>query len=62
MYKTSLCVPVCICWYCCSIYPINAWIMAHIKVLLILVQGVFFIAELSTAKSVASSSSVTVQQ
>ena len=60
MYKTSLCAPVFICWYRC-IYLINAWIMAHIKILLILGQGVFFIAELSTAKWVASSS-VTVQQ
>ena len=61
MYKTSLCVPVFICWYHCCIYPINAWIMTHIKILLSLVQGVFFIAELSTTKWVASSS-VIVQQ
>jgi len=62
MYKTSLCVLVCIFWYhsfMCSIY---AWIMACIKILLILVQGVFFIAEMNTAKWVASSSSVTVRQ
>jgi hypothetical protein len=38
------------------LYILNAWIMAHIKILLILVQEVFFIAEQSTAEWVASSS------